>query len=87
MLHPMLPKQQTSGKPSTYEISKELKHFITITKTLPRDSEQTANRISRLYFRCKNMRKKRAKITKQKNPQKSLFIFVDKLSRSCRFVI
>lgn len=50
MLHPMLPKQQTSGKPSTYEISKELKHFITITKTLPRDSEQTANRDQSLIF-------------------------------------
>lgn len=50
MLHPMLPKQQTSGKPSTYEISKELKHFITITKTLPRDSEQTANKDQSFIF-------------------------------------
>lgn len=50
MLHPMLPKQQTSGKPSTFEISKELKHFIKITKTLPRDSEQTANKDQSLIF-------------------------------------
>lgn len=49
----MLPKHLTSGKPSTYGISIELKqpiiesnsiYFITFTKILPRDSEQTAHK-------------------------------------------